>query len=655
MADLGEPLPPEVRHWCMGAAAACLLPLLTQIEPALAVAISGVATSSMLTTRAWPAAVRLLLMATMGAVVLLMSDFVIGREAGTAGLAALLAIKPLETRHVRDAHSLLGFSLFAPFAALLQDQGPMVMALTLPAVLLLMLALAALAENQADSGTPPRRAPRIGRLRFVGRALLMALPLMLAGFWLFPRLATPLWSSPESGEGRARLGDSMRPDQWIELFADDAPALRVRFIDTEPRRQDMYWRARVLWDFDGQGWSRGAADEDRPDVRATRSALNYEVMLEPTDRRYLVTLDAPLSAPAGAQLRGDLTVEASSPVTILQKYTLTSDPFATHRIELAPMLRRRALALPPNSNPRMRELAEQWRLEAGGDDVALVRRALKWIGEDFSYSLTVPPSGRHPVDEFLFDSRVGFCQHFSSAFANLMRAAGVPSRVVLGYSGGYRNPYGSYWVVRRMDAHAWTEVWLRGRGWTRVDPTAAVAPDRILDTVADLARDEALLPESFAPMLDIGDWLRRGWNDLVVGFDAARQERLLEPFGIPRATSRQLAGAFAIGAGIALALTLWLQMRGQPPRRDPLTRAWHAFAARLRRAGLEKAAAEPATSFGERVASALPDQATQVRALTGRFVAWRYGGATLSDPEMALLVGDLRAFRPGRPDRAPTP
>jgi hypothetical protein len=197
------------------------------------------------------------------------------------------------------------------------------------------------------------------------------------------------------------------------------------------------------------------------------------------------------------------------------------------------------------------------------------------------------------------------------------------------------------------------EVWLRGRGWTRVDPTAAVAPERVLDTVADLARGEALLPETFSPVLDIGDWLRRGWNDLVVGFNADRQARLLAPFGVRKATATQLGLAFAAGAGVALALTLWLQMRGRPPRRDPLTRAWLAFTRRLRRAGLAKAVAEPPGSFGERLAIALPSQGEQLRSLSTRFVQWRYGGARISPAEKATLVNELRRFRPGRV--APTP
>ena len=301
---------------------------------------------------------------------------------------------------------------------------------------------------------------------------------------------------------------------------------------------------------------------------------------------------------------------------------------------------------------------QRWRAEAGEDDMAIVRRALDWIGDEFSYSLDVPPSGRNAVDDFLFETKLGFCQHFSSAFANLMRASGIPSRVVLGYTGGYRNRFGEYWVVRKMDAHAWVEIWLPDQGWVRVDPTAAVAPDRVLDTVEDLARREAILPTTFAPLLDLGDWARRSWNDLVLGFNAARQASLLRPLGIDSATGAQLSAAFAVGAGLALALTLWVLMRGRPRPRHPLEAAWLAFGRRLGRAGLAKRPSEAPLSYGERLADLVPGHAARLRSLSRRYATWRYAPAGLAPAETTRLIADLRAYRPDaesdpEPDAAP--
>lgn len=642
---LTEPLPPRLRAWCMAAAMACLLPLLLQAPPLLAVGLGVVAAIGVAVARPLPVMVRLAMLVTLMGYVMVSHGFSFGRDAGVALLAALLALKPFETHRLRDARSLLGFSMFAPFAAFLQDQGPLTLALALPAAALLLLALSLLAEQRPGAVVARVDRRRVGA---VGLAVAVALPLALAGFWLFPRLSSPIWGLPENALGRSGLGDQMTPDEWVDLFGDDSPALRARFQGTEPARKDLYWRGQVLWDFDGQSWSRGqvAVPMSSSPLQSRVAPMRYEISLEPTDRRYLVTLDLPLQAPAGGQLRSDHTVQADAPVSQLIKYEGLSSVDAREGSTLTAEESRRALSLPSGLNPRMRALARSWRDEAGADDAAVVRRALEWIGEDFSYSLEVPPSGRNAVDDFLFDTQVGFCQHFSSAFANLMRGAGIPSRVVLGYAGGYRNRFGEYWVVRKMDAHAWAEVWLPGEGWVRVDPTAAVAPERVLDTVEDLARSEALLPANFAPLLDVGDWARRNWNDLVLGFNAARQASLLRPLGIDKASNAQLSAAFAAGAGLALGFTLWVLMRGRPRPRDPVEAAWLAFTRRLRRADLAKLPHEPARSYGERLAQALPGHAGRLRSLSRRYASWRYAPAGLPPEQAHRLVTDLRAYRP---------
>ena len=642
---LTEPLPPRLRAWCMAAAMACLLPLLLQVPLPLAIGLAAVAAVGVAVTRPLPTLVRLAMLVMLGGYVWVSYEFSLGRDAGGAMLAALLALKPFETHRLRDARSLLGFSMFAPFAAFLQDQGPLVLGLSLPAAALLLLALALMAEHRP--GAAAARVDR-GRLGTVGMAVAMALPLAMAGFWLFPRLATPIWGFPENAAGRGGLADRMTPNEWIDLFADDTPAFRVRFEGESPRPQDLYWRAQVLGSFDGQTWSKSVlpAGLDLPRVQSLVAPTRYEISMEPTDRNYLVTLDLPLEAPAASQLQRDFTAVTDAPVSQLLKYRGVSSTNVRYDSPLSAEEARLSLSLPSDLNPRMRALAQLWRAEAGSDDNAVVRRGLAWIGEEFSYSLEVPPSGRNAVDDFLFETQVGFCQQFSSAFANLMRASGIPSRVVLGYSGGYRNRYGDYWAVRKMDAHAWVEVWLRGLGWVRVDPTAAVAPERVLDTVEDLARSEALLPSTFAPLLDLGDWARRSWNDLLLGFNAARQASLLRPLGIDEASSAQLSAAFAAGAGLALGLTLWVLMRGRPKPRDPLEAAWQAFTQRLRRAGLGKHPSEPPLTFGDRLALLLPSHAERLRSLSRRYADGRYAPGELSPEAKALLILDLRAYRP---------
>ncbi len=648
MAEPLPAMPPALRLPVLAAASACLLPLLLQLPTGLALLLAALAVLGFATDRRWPAWFKALLMLVVAGYVFASHGFRIGRDTGCALLAAMLALKTIETRNLRDAHSLLGFSLFSPFAAFLQDQGPLTLALSVPAVAGVLLVLARLADG--GDGAAARTGHR-ERLRRVGVALLMALPLAAAGFWLFPRLHAPLWGMPENALGRSGLGEDMTPDQWVDLFSNDEPALRVRFTGPVPPRGTLYWRAQILDTFDGRSWRRGVPAGPGPVAVAGGTAVDYVVTLEPTGRHYLVLLDLPEAAPEGHEFRTDATAAASVPVSQLTEYRATSRLGATLPRPLTEFERRVSLQLPTQANPRTRALGRQWRQELGGDDAAIVQRALDWIRRDFSYSLSVPPSGRDPMDDFLFETQVGFCQHFSSAFANLMRAAGIPSRIVLGYAGGYRNPFGDYWVVRSMDAHAWTEVWLEGRGWVRVDPTAAVAPERVLDTVEDLARAGQLLPEALSPVRDLADWVRRGWNDMVLGFDAARQARLFRPLGVDDANSLQLALGFGLGAAAALGLTLWLLLRGRQPPPDPLLRAWRRFTRRLARAGLAREAWEPPLAFGRRAATARPHEAEALASLSRRFADQRYAPAQSAAADRQALIRDLLAYRPRPPHR----
>src|SRR5690606_25670964 len=274
-----------------------------------------------------------------------------------------------------------------------------------------------------------------------------------------------------------------------EILNDDSTALRVQFHGDAPPRERMYWRGPVLWHYDGRTWTQARWLRDLPPARVRSGPVrwSYRIELEPTDRRQLVALDLPLAAPDGTSLSRDYSLRAARPLTRLTRWELQSASPAEFATDLPATLRRAALELPAGFNPRTVALARQWRREAGDDDEAIARRAMAMINEGFAYTLATPLLGRNAVDEFLFEQRAGYCEHFSSAFVALMRAAGIPARVVTGYVGGYRNPIGDYWLVRNSDAHAWAEAWLPGRGWVRFDPTAAVAPERIFDTLADRA------------------------------------------------------------------------------------------------------------------------------------------------------------------------
>lgn len=649
-------LDPASRHAAVLTGGVCLAPLLLHLPPAIsaALAATAVAVAALAWRRPVPQIVRVLLAFAVIAAVLSMSGFRLGRDTGAALLAAMIAIKPAETFALRDARSLVGFGLFAPFATFLLDQGPLALGLGLAAVLLALATLQRLAD--VESGDTPTSLLSRRSAISVGRLVLLGLPLALAAFWLFPRLGAPLWGVPDRALARPGLSDEMRPGEWLDLLNDDSPALRVEFEGAVPPMPAMYWRGPVLWQFDGAVWTAPRGLRFRAPAAVAPVAAprwRYTVAIEPTDRREIVALDVPLAAPAGATMAVDRVAHAARPLSSLTRWRFESAPAEQFQPDLPRDLRALALQLPPGFNPRTLALGRQWRREAGSDDAAIVQRALAWIRADFAYTLDAPlVDDRTSIDAFLFGYRAGYCEHFSSSFVVLMRAAGIPSRVVTGYVGGYRNPIGGYWIVRRSDAHAWAEVWLPDRGWMRVDPTAAVAPERIYDTLADRATVDQGLFDGFgsdAPLRDVGDWLRRGWNDFVLGFDAQRQDRMLQSIGIERLGAARLGALFAGACALALLVMLWFSARG-PRETDVLLRAWHRLGARYARLGFERAPHEPVNDWAQRVARARPDLADALLALTRRFTRARYAPGHTAD-ERAALVRDLRAHRPPRRSR----
>ena len=631
------------RAWTLVTGALALLPLLLQLPATLAfgIGLTGALTAALSWRKPMPAWLRFGLAVAVIAAVFSQMGLRFGRDTGCALLAAMLAIKPAETSTLRDARSLVGFALFAPFAAFLLDQGPLTMGLGLLAVLCALLTLQRLADIEARTLAP--MAALLPRLVATGKLVAIGLPLALAAFWLFPRLDSPLWGVPERALARPGLSDTMTPGEWIDLLADDRPALRAEFFGAVPAPQERYWRGPVLWDFDGRSWTqpRWVAGIPAGPVSPRGPEWDYEIEMEPTDRRQLVALDLPTAAPDGTRLSTDYGLYAARPLTALTRWRMQSAPPAAFELALPSLMRQRALALPAGFNPRTVALARQWRREAGSDDAAIVQRALAWVTRDFGYTLDTPLPGRHAVDEFLFDEKKGYCQHFSSSFVVLMRAAGIPARVVTGYAGGYRNPFGGYWIVRRMDAHAWAEAWLPERGWVRVDPTAAVAPERIYDTLEDRIGAGGGGLAQLSGLGDFGDWMRRGWNDLVLGFDSDRQRRLLQPLGVDRLDTSRLAVLFAVFALFTLGWMGWLLARGERER-DPLLRAWHRLDRRYRRLRLQREAHEPPMAWAARVAAARQGGDPALVLLSRRFAAARYAALAKDDD----LQHDLRRHRP---------
>lgn len=589
-----------------------------------------------------PGLLRFLLVMLLGATVMTSYHFSIGRDAASAGLLAMLAIKPFETHSQRDAKSLLGFSLFAPFAAFLQDQGPLTLGLSVLAVLLSLASFAALTVNANFSWRTS--------LKSATSAALIALPLAMVGFWLFPRLSTPLWGLPQNALSGAGLGDRMEPNEWLDKLTDDRIVLRAKFFGPAPKRNQMYWRGPVLTNFDGMAWIRdqGAKVRERPQLSNDANAVRYEVMLEPTSTTDLLVLDLPTTAPENSRLTYEFTAVVREPINSIQRYQASSSLQPRFVEPLDDLSRLVALRLPNDLNPRTRELAQRWFNE-NPDPIALANRFQSWIQSDFKYTLEAPLLGRDSADDFLFNTKRGFCQHFSSSFAVFMRSAGVPTRVVTGFVGGRYNKFGNYWMLYGKDAHAWNEIWIDGYGWIRVDPTAAVAPENILDTLEDVPGSETFTESMLSSTFETSDWLRRSWNELVLGYNASRQKSLLRPIGLDTEDSKQLTLIFMLGAAAALAITLMLLLRQRRENLHEVERAWRVFIKQMRKQRYEKLSHEPADRFAERVAGLYlgktPELAERVKQLCARYTQWRYEDKEFDSGEVKQLVSDLRHFR----------
>lgn len=568
-----------------------------------------------------------------------------GREAGAAIVCGLLVVKTLESERPRDARMSVGFACFILMSALLFDQS---LGFTILVGLMLLPALAtlrALAPGLAETGWWPAFR--------TGTALMAAsLPAALLGFLLIPRLATPLWGAPDSGVARTGVSDHMAPGDLHSLLTDNAVAMRIGFDGQPPPDNQRYFRGMVLWSFDGRAWLPGtvARRRGRPaPVGVREPQTHYDVTLLPTHQHWLFALDVPLDSPEGAVLGPDHTLWSSRAVNQTIRYRITSatdyrlDPEA-----LDPRIRAAALELPDGFDPRARELAARWRATARGNPEAIVRDALDLFHDGgFAYDLEAPPLGRNSIDDFLFDTKTGFCEHYASAFTFLMRAAGIPARVVVGYQGGYWNSLARYLLVRQSDAHAWSEVWLAGRGWVRVDPTAAVSRVIMADTGGAMGDVGGGDIGWWMPWRDRLDIINRWWGQTVVGFDALKQSHLFRPFGIEHTTAQMLGVALAISVFLALgAGALLASFRPRVKPRDPLAAAQLRLQKRLARIGIARGPAEGPRDYYHRSASQLPDAAATLRALGVEYLTLRYAQANPAPDRVQAFARRVQRFRP---------
>ena len=617
--------------------------------------LAAVATRTLFLLRGWrlPGPLVLLLLALLGVGnVLFNYPIIFSGETTIALMTSMVGLKLLELRSRRDLYIVVFVGYFLLVTQLLFQDG---MAMLGYVSLLTVGLTAVLVEANRIEPSPTPLRP----LATASFLLIQALPVMVVMFLFFPRLSGPIWSLAGPAQSSTGMSDRITPGSISELALSREVAFRADFDGPLPPPPLRYWRGPVLWDSSSRSWSSGAPLTEPPNPpTATGAPLRYTITLEPTDQRWLFALDLPVTVPEKTVQLADYQLRSLQPVSSRILYRVTSQ-LRYNTGTLSDKARQRGLQLPANITPRMRALVASWEAE-GGNRASIVMRALRYFrNEPFYYTLRPPPLTENPVDQFLFESRRGFCEHYASAFATLMRIAGIPTRVVVGYQGGEYNPMGGYLIVRQSDAHAWTEVWLAGQGWVRVDPTAAVAPERIeqpfeFDPVAATGpvgtpirfEINATWAQRLLRQMRLGvDAVNASWHRWVLGYSQQRQSQLMDLLGLSFLHRRGLAITMILFTSVVVAILGIFIWRQGHQLVDPVQKEYLRFCARLKKRGLERHANEGPLDFGERIEKRWPDQRTAVAHIIRLYIKLRYGG--MDSKEGRIQFRQLaRAFKP---------
>ncbi|MFZ5571473.1 MAG: transglutaminase TgpA family protein [Thermodesulfobacteriota bacterium] len=590
---------------------------------------------------------RLLLTAAGFLGVLLSAGTRFGADSYIGLMAVMAALKPFEIESYRDKIITVLLAYFIVITGLFESESLIIVVHLFGSV---WITTAVLIHIHSSGGA----------LRLSGRIMLQALPVMLVLFFLFPRLPGSLWRVSPIKTGGSGFSESLSIGDVARLVQDERTAFTARFDEPPPPGTDLYWRGIVFDRFDGRSWTAGREPVDPLPAPAGKRTAAYTVTLPPQGRRHLFVLDLPVTEPPLTHVAAGYTLQARFPIRRKFYYRVLSELTETAGAASPPLLR--FVTLPETGNPQARALAGRWAAGAATDEET-VRAALKYFtANGFAYTLKPPALAADPIDQFLFETRRGYCEHYACAFAFLMRAAGIPARIVGGYLGGEPNPYGRLLTIRQSDAHAWTEVWLKGRGWVRIDPTAVVVPERLSGGVS-----AALPPEELPGFLAVGRFRRGGgiWSGLLYAWEAAnnrwdiwfsgyshlQQQALLEWMGFTAGSQARRIGLLLLFLGLAgagIAGAYFLRPRRIVTVPDQALSAYNRFCRKLARMGIERAPCQGPRDFSALAAGRHPPLREEIAAVTELYIRLRYDESG-SPEELRRLKSLVRRF-PTKPE-----
>ncbi len=578
----------------------------------------------------------------------------ISLEAATSLLILGLALKLIEMKSRRDAYLVIFLSYFVIATEFLFDQAMSVAVYEIGATIVVTAAMVGM--NQLHTRVRP-----LVSLRLAASLVLQALPLTIVLFLFFPRIA-PLWTIPLPGGAVTGISDRMTPGDVANLARSDELAFRVVFDEGIPQSRDLYFRGLVYSEFEDGTWSMSRTYPQRRNLLAASAGLDgvgYEILLQPTMSDWLFALDTAVPASSTVAITSNYRLVAPDPVMSVYRYEVTSYPALPMDPELSNRGRAWELRLPDQGNPRVRAFARQL-FDASGSVGAFADAVLQHIRNE-PYSYTLQPervTGRDSIDDFWFETREGFCTHFAGAFVFLMRAAGVPARMVGGYQGGEVNTITGHLMVRQYDAHAWTEIWIDGSGWQRVDPTSAVAPGRIeMGIEAALsASDRAVLSAftnarlgDWAVLADLLQWtdsFEHRWNLWVIGYDAGIQKNVLTDL-LGEVTPTRIGFAMLVAGGLSLGVVAFtLFWRRRPVKRHPVERAFARFSDNVAEYGYKRRPDESPSAFLSRVAVEANINPAQVQLIVAQLEAVLYNPSIVwGQREVRYLRAQLRRLQ----------
>lgn len=587
----------------------------------------------------------------------------IGRNAGSALLLGLLSLKLFEIKSYRDVTIIINLALFSIVINFLFSQSIPVALTMIAALLFLFTALIGFQHDYKQlSHVQPVPTQVINKnekfhFKLVTKILIQSVPFAIVIFVLFPRVSGPLWGLPEDAfSGKTGLTDTMSPGRISKLSNDNSVAFRVNFNTDIPEANKLYWRGPVMWNFDGYNWT--APSKERIAQHHFKfSALNketkYTITLEPHNDYWLFALDIPSVLPERSIYSSDMQVLSRSRVTKLKQYTLTSyTKYILPAINYESLNKYLKLPDTPNRLLKSQELISTLQ---DADPQKTVNNVLNYFStQDFYYSRNAPLLFDDPVDEFLFETKRGYCEHYASSFTVLMRLAGIPARVVTGYQGGEINPLDGFMTLRQSDAHAWSEVYLDDKGWVRIDPTAAIPPGNIENT-ADALRlnstqkkpakifEKSWITKQFQQMRFAWDAVNNRWNQWVLGYNKQQQKALFTAIGIKEISWQGLSQLLFVILGVLTLILSYIIFYKKSSEYNIIDRHYIKFLNKLKKHQLIKQASEGATTFSQRVIDKLPEQKPSVDNITHLYQQLRY--QSFDNDRLISFIQQVKNFK----------